>query len=638
MIFIRRILAGLLAVVLLVVLVVVLVLFTVNDTFLNPAFYVAQLRQADIYNFLYDEALPAAQEEVSKEIQDGDLDVDIDFALVGDEAIAVARQILPPEWVQAQVEQVIQEAFPYVLGDTDEFMIAVPLADRIETAGEVIKESLRQGMAFSHLYDEVTFLAVDEVMANPEQLPFGLNPQREELIQDLRTIAPKGWLLDQADHVIDQVVPYLAGRSERFAVTIVLTDRVDVAAKVIKDMVRKGNTHDFLLQEVITPAVEENLSLVNELPFGVELTSQEVLDAHADVLSEEWVQGRLEDILDSGVGYLTGRVDALEIRVPLADRKVMALEALDRLADQKLQNFINSLPECTLEQLEPKARTLNMKPDCRPPNVTYEQAKKALGIDISQGVRQSVGEKIPDEWVFTERQLRETLGEENVEVLDQVREWLSEGISFTDADLRENLDKEEQELLDEFLDVARRGFTFTNTDLRELMEGDALNGSQNAFEQFDIPRQRGGTARRFFFVGWLFPGILLLLIGLLGGRNLGSKLTWAAATLGIIAALMFLIAGPLYTGVFRPEIDAAMRIDVDAGSTASMMEEKGIAMAKSVVSAFSGGIRNKAAVLLIIAGVGLALGIGRQVTARRRPSPEDAGLPEDISPPEDTTR
>ena len=75
MIWIRRFFALLLGVLFVPLLLVTLLVLRVNDTFLSADFYVAQLRKADLFNFLYDDMLPASVEEIEPvDVSDVSLD------------------------------------------------------------------------------------------------------------------------------------------------------------------------------------------------------------------------------------------------------------------------------------------------------------------------------------------------------------------------------------------------------------------------------------------------------------------------------------------------------------------------------------------------------------------------------------
>jgi hypothetical protein len=89
---------------------------------LNEEFYVQQLDKADVYNFIYDEALPAALAEADTQ----STEFPVEMRLVESDVVGVMRETFPPEWIEEQVEETIEEAIPYLLGDVEAFQITIP--------------------------------------------------------------------------------------------------------------------------------------------------------------------------------------------------------------------------------------------------------------------------------------------------------------------------------------------------------------------------------------------------------------------------------------------------------------------------------------------------------------------------------
>jgi hypothetical protein len=93
MIWIRRLIAIGLGVLMIPLLIVTLLTLRVNDTFLEEQFYKDQLVEADIYNFLYTDALTLAIDQQLEEA--GGLPLGID--LTTEEIVAAVQATLPPD-------------------------------------------------------------------------------------------------------------------------------------------------------------------------------------------------------------------------------------------------------------------------------------------------------------------------------------------------------------------------------------------------------------------------------------------------------------------------------------------------------------------------------------------------------------
>ena len=233
MIWFRRLLAIPLVIFLVVLLLVVLLVTNINDTAANPRFYQDQMRQADIYNFVYDEILPAVLDDIETDDQ---ADIPIDISGIKNDLISAAEKILPPEWLQAQVESATDTVFPYILGDTDHFTYTVVLKDRVETAAEVIKDDILRGDAFAYIYDEGVSYLTDELLENLDELPYRLSISKGEIESSLRKVIPQDWITAQLGSAIDSTIPYITGDADHFTVTIPLQDRVDSATVAAADL------------------------------------------------------------------------------------------------------------------------------------------------------------------------------------------------------------------------------------------------------------------------------------------------------------------------------------------------------------------------------------------------------------------
>ncbi|MEW6034070.1 MAG: hypothetical protein AB1603_04365 [Chloroflexota bacterium] len=386
MIWVRRFFAVVLAILFIVLYIPVLAVFRVNDTIGNPRFYVDQLRQADIYNFVYDEALPAALEEFKP---GGDTsETPLDISKFKPEITSMVKQALPPEWLQAQVEQVITRVLPYVLGDVNAFNMAIPLKDRVEAATEATKETLHKGDTFSSIYDQAIVWVLDMVTKSDDQIP--LNLSRAELESAIRTVLPPDWLISQIDNAIDQMVPYLTKESESFLVRLDISQRMDALETVVADTLKRPPSYEAVLKIIVDSVAGEGLRL-DMLPAGVTVTSEEVLQAVKGALPPEWYQPLVSDIVRQVFSYLKGTRETLEVVLPLADRKSAIATSLTELAGRRLEAYISSLSTCTPAQLEQMLFSTGTDdlPTCRPPGFSYTRQGSnreifLIRIDLSQ--------------------------------------------------------------------------------------------------------------------------------------------------------------------------------------------------------------------------------------------------------------
>ena len=609
MIWLRRAVAIPLALVFVILALLVLVAFRVNATAGNPDFYAEQLQQADVYHFIYNDVLPAALEEV--EVGEDTEGAGVIISSLKPHLNDVARQTLPPEWLQANVEQVIDEVVPYVWGEKANFRITIPLKDRVEAGGEAIKSVLHRPDVFPVMYEQLIQLIIEEIALDEGGMPAMLAISEEEMEVMLRKVVPEDWLLEQIDSAVDEAVPYLTREQDHFTLEIDITRPLDELEEVLADFLSRRETYDSLFAEMLAPAIQQNLEEITQLPIGVELTDDEVVAAAKAVMPLEWYQTLVKDMVSQIFGYLRGEQDELELVIPLADRKPEIAAALGQLADEKIASAFDSLPVCTGAQLielllDPSLEDIL----CRPVDISYQEFSELVGIDAGSLVQPLIEVGIPDEWILTEADMSQLFGGEGEDnVLIQVRELVQEGLIFTEKDLNEFMATDSVSPEDIRQSIAD-GLTFTEQDLKSLMgdTGDTSAGEQ--MEAFEQVRSGLGMAKKWLNFVWLIPFLMLLAVGALGGRQWSSKLIWAAALLAVMAIIAYIIFGPVFSATAQPMIDQSLTTGFgQTEGIMSLVAQKGVAMGQNAIDSFISGLRNQAIAIIIASVVLIGVGV-----------------------------
>jgi len=609
MIWLRRAIAVFLAVVFIILSVLVMVAFRVNGTVGNPDFYAEQLRQADVYHFIYDDVLPAALEESGV----GE-DAEGAGAIISPfkpHLVDVVRQTVPPEWFQSQVEHAVDEVVPYVWGETDTFSITIQMKDRVEAGAGALKSLLHREDVFPVLYEQLIELITDEVAPAEDEMPAMLAISEEEMETMLRRVVPEDWLLAQLDSAIDEMVPYLTRETEHFTLEIDLTEPLNKLEGALIDFLSKPETYDSLVADILVPALRQNLGEVTELPLGIELTDDEIIAVAKDMLTLEWYQELVQDLVGQIFAYVRGTQDELELTIPLADRKPEIAEALSQLADEKMEGAFDGLPVCSgthlLELLtDPSLENI----PCRPFDISYQEFKDLVGIDIGSLVQSVIELAIPDEWTLTEADMNQLFGGEGEDnILRQLRGLVQEGLTFTDGDLTEIMDTDAA-ALEDIRQLIADGLVFTEQDLRDLISDTGEGGASEQLVAFEQVRSGLGTAKQWVNFIWILPFLMMIGAGALGGRRWSSRLIWAAALLAAMAIISYIIFGPVFSATAQPMIDQALSMEFgQAEGITLLIAEKGNILAHNAVDSFVSGLRNQslgmiiAAVVLIGAGV-----------------------------------
>jgi hypothetical protein len=369
MIWVRRGFAIPLILLFVILFIAYLILTQVNDSFGSADFYNKQMHKADMYTFVYDEALPAALDEIEE--KNPTEDIPVHLSKVKEATIASAREILPPEWIEEQFELATKTFLPYFLGSTDEFTYTLMEKDRVEIAARVIKEDFLQGETYLSVYNDGMSYLAQKMSENLEHIPYDIPLTKERIESAIKKVAPPEWIIDQVGPNIDAIPPYLTRDSDHFTIRFQVEDRVDIGAAVALDIFGGDETYQYLMDEMIAPTIEKELGPVVNLPFGVGLTKAEITSTIKELLPPSWIKEQLKELIYSMAAYVKGESTSISISVDLTDRKAAAGPVLTNLADQKLSSLFNSLRICSREEFARAILSLspNSIPTCRPSGV-----------------------------------------------------------------------------------------------------------------------------------------------------------------------------------------------------------------------------------------------------------------------------
>ncbi|MFC1945273.1 hypothetical protein ACFLWF_00800 [Chloroflexota bacterium] len=588
MLWLRRIIAIPLALGFIILFIFLLIVFRVNATVGNPDFYIDQLQQADIYNFIYHDVLPTALEETLIGVDTSEAPIGV--SQLAPHILGMIEQTLPPEWLQVQTEQIINQVLPYALGDTQGFNIDIPLKDRVEAANQAVKDTLHKKDVFPILYDQAIDLATAESASSLEELPPLLSMSGDDMESILRTVLPGEWILMQMDTAIDEAVPYFTKDKEDFRVQLDISERMDALEIVVADILKEPETYDYLFDNLVASSIQQNTQEVTQLPLGITITDDEILGAAREVLTLDWYQARVTDMVRQIFSYLKGTQETIDIVIPLADSKPAMAKVLGDLVDQKLEIVVDSLPEYL------------------PGDISFSEVKELLGIDTSALLSPFMDMWIPDQLVFDDAELSQLLaGEGDENILTQARERVQNGLTYTDEDLRAQLGADYKNVEDTRQWIAS-GFIFTEKELRHLVVDAGGEAADEQWQSFDEVRSQIGTVRRWVWGVWLIPVLLLAGIGALGGRRWNSKLVWAASVLAMASAIAYAVFGPLFSALAKPRINDAIMSGI--GQTEGLqvlVAEKSIATVQNAIDSFVGGINIQAISLLVVSLVVIIL-------------------------------
>ena len=221
MIWLRRALTVPLILILIAILFIALLVTQVSNTAANAEFYNGLMREADVYDFVYDDVIPAALDEA----ETGDtLAIPVDISNIEDELVSIARTTFPPQWLQTQFESLTVTVIPYFVGGSDDFAYTLVLKDSVMSAGDAIKDEILHGDVFTYVYEDVIAYVAGELFDSLGELPPSVTITEQDIENALRITVTQEWLASQLEAAVDPILQYLSGDSDHFTISVPLQD------------------------------------------------------------------------------------------------------------------------------------------------------------------------------------------------------------------------------------------------------------------------------------------------------------------------------------------------------------------------------------------------------------------------------
>ena len=563
----------------------------------------------------------------------------------GDRLTLAASRVLTPEWTHGQVMRALDDVTSYLLGDSDDFEVRVRLGDeQVLAAREEAKAILSEAGAYDQLLRREVEPAIRAEFRTPAPAPDAAGEQDplDRLVEAvLRNLTPE-WLQGQVGHGLDEVTPYLAGRSDEFEVRMRLPDdAVEAVEREIRALLWEDDAYDLILEQA-EETVRDSLGGKLYLPYGLEVTEDELVQLLRNSTSPDWLRRETETVADAIASYATGRTDDFSVEVSLAGKKADVEGPLSEMIGSKLREAILALPPCRtpLEEAVAAARVSYGVPDCVPGGAAASTIideivprETALALSATLG-------RVPDRTNFTDSNLRSVLtlsgGEETVELLDLSRELFREGWRYGAADLRADLSDlggaDAVEALDETRSLIDQGFVYTHQDLRLDLarQGVSLNSARSFVadgysytrrygdptatrldRELDAIHRTTATARRYLWTVHVLAVLLLASVAFVGGRSWPTRAAWASAALLASAVASLLAAVLLDHALIAPALDRA-HADLVAQSagpfedTIQLAADKALELAHTARTDFTGGLQRASLALALASSAALA--------------------------------
>ena len=579
---------------------------------ISPSFYLETLADSNIYSFLLTDLPTTALKDVRK----ANSNPIIGQSGLSDETIVTSiNTILPPDWLQSNFESTVTGVGDYVTGKTDEFAISIPVDERVQAASDQITFILNESDIYKMVMENQVRPVVSEASKN--KLPFDVSVNEEQLMSSIQKIISKEWLTGEIDSVLTEVVPYTVGSEDTFSLVVTVDDRIEVAVGEIKSLMADANAYEALFEGSIAPNISSSIGNAAKLPYGIEITDEEISSIIKKTAPPSWMQRTTESVLDNATPYLVGKTDEFKISINIEPNKEEAVSDLMDLAERKFNDKLADLPDCDPSEV---VNILNSPvaglPSCYPSDPSLKQQMqsftKSYVTTVISAVRPQIINTIPNSIEFDQNSLREVVPPEALESFDQGREIVKEGYIFTEKDL-ENLIKQgagdnSWNQVAKVRNSLSKGIQYNEQDFRIHIETVTADGGQT----LSMLDQMRGILKlvHMFNMAVYIPTILIAaIVGFLGGRGWIQRLMWAAITMLIASILVYAIWGPVYSSIAEPiihvQIDqiasqASGQIAPQFMSTESLVVQQVTNIGKIAISKFISGISGTALITSIL--------------------------------------
>ena len=579
---------------------------------ISPSFYLETLADSNVYSFLLTDLPTTALQDVRK----ANSNPIIEQSGLSDETIVSSiNTIVPPDWLQSNFESTVTGVGDYVTGKTDEFTISIPVDERVQAASNQITFVLNESDIYKMVMENQVRPVVSEASKN--ELPFDVSVNEDQLMASIQKIISKAWLTGQIDSVLGEVVPYAVGSEDTFSIVVKVDDRIEVAVAEVKSLMAEANAYEALFEGSIAPNISSSIGNSAKLPYGIEITDEEISSIIKKTAPPSWMQKTTESILDNATPYLVGKTDEFTISINIEPNKEEAVSDLMALAEQKLNTKLADLPDCDTDEV---VNILNNPvaglPSCYPADPSLKQQMQSFTrsyvTTVISAVRPQIINTIPNSIDFDQNSLRQVVPAKALDSFDQGRDIVRDGYTFTEKDL-ENLIKQgagdnSWNQVSKVRDSLSKGIQYNERDFRIHIETVTADGGQT-LSMLDQVRGILKLVHMFNMAVYIPTLLIAAIVGFLGGRGWIQRLMWAAITMLVASILVYAIWGPVYSSIAEPilhvQIDqiasqASGQIAPQFLATESLVVQQVTNIGKIAISKFISGISGTALITSIL--------------------------------------
>ena len=547
----RKSLVVLSGILLLPTLLFALLSFETNTSLLKSAFYIDGLTEHKSYDLLSNSVIPTIADRKLEQIE-GIPDV---FMPSSAEIIRLSHSLIPESLLRDTVEKTLLVVLPYLRNETDTFVITF-------SSENIVAPAMREIEAFidNHEQELHTHILGDTVPTMIDNYLLGedANSQQQilsgEHIGDvLVTNVPSGWLVTQLKHGLDNIVPYVTGKSDNFSFRFNLRRDTNLDVALTQLIVNSGFAIHLIEDKLISLTTNNFLSLPPLTP-GMAWSESEIQSLLKPLLSDHALDKQASIISLQMVSYLTGQENTFKGVINLSDGKRIIDDQFKQLTRKKIRDELVALPPCTAKSHNRHSMggSETMFPRCLGSVTETDLFVESLTSDVLLATKNAIPTTIP--YRYEDFELSLTKRQRNG--VHFIRQLIREGWAYDESRLKLDLAKYEQHGLHMLVTEARAAFdtglTYTNQEFEQHLT------------QFLGPNAAVNLARFRSFLGLIntvgpaiysLPFLLILTLGLSGTGSMIARLRLSMSMLAFSSSVIFVSTTVIQSWLLHPFMD-----------------------------------------------------------------------------------
>ena len=308
---------------------------------------------ADAQSLLLDGVMADALADAAAEMRSYGLE-DVD----ADRLKRSAAAILEEDWLDARLGEIIDEAGPYIAGETDSFEILIPLDRPLAAAKSEVRGFVAEVDWYDAALEGYVSGYVDESLKDVDKSLGGFTVNREDVLAIIRSSVTREIAEPAIESAASQLTDYFLGETDAASVSVDLTEAKRRAAPQIGNLaVQIADARALTLPACRADAAFQSVSIII---FGVRTPGCIPQNEPARSLAQETLKTARAQIADAFIQTVLGPMpDEItftqdDVRVQIrANAGEEALDAIDavrssaqngiRYTDQDLESHVREL-------------------------------------------------------------------------------------------------------------------------------------------------------------------------------------------------------------------------------------------------------------------------------------------------------